>query len=153
MNLRDEITSAVKEASISGFQFVRLTEWGQILDRIAERFLKQGRQDLNSIWLWSSFRDPIDTVVPDDTIKHLRTVLDSATSYWFIASDEEGKYWVADATGEAIVRTIEEMYAFEYYICNKGLGWILCENHHNTFIRSSPPIPTSGEQIMAHQPA
>ena len=152
MNLRDDITKAVGEARIDGFSFVRLTKWEGILHRIAERFLKRGVRDLESVWLWNEFREVASSSQPSDQLGHLREQIGPAEVYWFIASDENGKYWVADATGSAIVRTVEEMDAFEYYVVDRHLDWLLCENHHGIFIKAQPRRNPRGEQAAPEQP-
>ena len=147
MNLRDDITRAIQEAGIEGFVFVRLSKWEPILHRIAERFLKRGVSDLKSIWMWNEFREEISSVQPDPplALDYLREQLEPAASYWFIASDVNAKYWVAEATGDAIFRTIGEMYYFEYYVADRHLEWILCENHHGIFIKASAIEAERGE--------
>ncbi len=151
MNLRDNITKAVGEACIEGFSFVRLTKWEDILHRIAERFLKRGVRDLESVWLWNEFREVTSSSQPADQLGYLREQIEPAEIYWFIASDENGKYWVADATGSAIIRTVEEMYAFEYYVVERHFNWLLCENHHGIFIKSQPKN-ARGEPAAPEQP-
>lgn len=152
MNLRDDITQAVGEARIEGFSFVRLTQWEGILHRIAERFLKRGVRDLESVWLWNQFREVASSFQPADSLEYLREQIEAAGVYWFIASDENGKYWVAEATGSAIVRTVQEMYAFEYYVVDRHLDWFLCENHHGIFIKAQPTKNPRGEQAAPEQP-
>nr|WP_180969996.1 DUF6756 family protein [Deinococcus planocerae] len=29
---------------------------------------------------------------------------------------------------------LDELFLFEYYIVDKGYGWLLCETHHNMLI-------------------
>lgn len=137
MDLRDEITQTIRDQSILGFNFVRLTKWEDILNRLGNRFLRNGSGDLDSIWLWERFRDPITSKQPEDPLVWLRENLEPTVEYWFIATDEDGKYWVAEATGDSIIRVIEEMYCFEYYVADRGMNWIVCENHHNVFIHCS----------------
>lgn len=65
----------------------------------------------------------------------------SISNRWFISAiayDEAGKYWIAEATGIAIIRLIGEMHGFEYYIVDREMNWMLCENHHSVFIRTNP---------------
>ncbi|MEO0414580.1 MAG: DUF6756 family protein [Verrucomicrobiota bacterium] len=142
MGLRDAITKVVRDKAISDFEFVRPTKWEGVLNQIAERFLCNGSRDLKSIWLWLSFRDPIITVQPDNPMRWLRDCLDPSMEYWFIATEEDGKYWIASATGAAVIKVIEEMYGFEYYVVDREMGWMLCENHHGVFIRSNQATST-----------
>jgi len=137
MNLRDDITRAINEARIEGFAFVRLTQWEAVLHRIAERFLKRGVRDLVYVWMAEEFRNVVSAMHPSDPLGHLREQLEPDRDYWFLASDQHGKYWVADATGSGIMRVIGEMYGFEYYVVDRHLEWILCENHHGVFIKAA----------------
>lgn len=136
--LRDHITRAIDSAGIEGFSFVGLTKWEPILHRIAERFLKCGVRDLRCIWIWNEFREDVSThqPPPELALDYLREQLEPSTIYWFLASEQGGKYWVAESTGGAAVRMIAEMHYFEYYIVDRHLEWILCENHHGIFIRT-----------------
>jgi hypothetical protein len=140
MTLRDSISKAVQDESISDFSFVRLTQWESIISRIAELFLKRGVMDLNTIWLWTAFANPTRSEQPVDPIEYLREILGPNSEYWFVATEEDKKYWIADATGNAIIRVIEEMYGFEYYVVDKSMNWIVCENHHSAFIHAKPKI-------------
>ena len=70
-------------------------------------------------------------------MQFLRGAVVAAETYWFVASDEEGKYRVAEATGAALVKVIEGLFAFEYYVVDRDLRWIFCENHHGVFVRSN----------------
>ena len=148
MALRDAITKAVGDESISDFEFVRLTKWEGILNRIADRFLRNGTKDLKLIWLWEAFRDPITSTQPSDPMQWLRDHLDTSADYWFIATEEDGKFWIAEATGGAIIKVIEEMYGFEYYVVDREMNCILCENHHSVFIHSDQSN-SNGEQVGA----
>jgi hypothetical protein len=148
MGLRDDITHAVGEAQIEGFSFVRLTKWEGLLHRVAERFLQRGVRDLESVWMWNEFRQVVSTSQPADPLGYLQEQVELASVYWFIASDQHGKYWVAEATGSAIVRVVSEMYGFEYYVVERHLDWIFCENHHGIFIKAQPGKNPNGEQAF-----
>ncbi len=108
----------------------------QILNRIADRFLVQGRMDLSCVWLWEHFRNPKFKSTDADSSYDLAEGLSLNESYWFLASEEDGKYWVAESTGKAIIKIVNVMYPFEYYVVERNFGWILCENHHGVFIKS-----------------
>jgi hypothetical protein len=143
MTLRDDITAALATAPETDFHFVRLHSFQEILDRIAERFLKEGRRDLRYAWLWERFRNELTSLHPDDPVSALESRLQPDERYWFLASDEHGKYWVADATGAGILTTLREMYCFEYYVVNRNMTWLICENHHGVLIEASAAPPTA----------
>lgn len=153
MTLRDEITAILNELSISDFHFVRLTAYEELLDRIAERFLVRGRADLKYIWLWEHFREPAFSFSASSPIGFLGERLPKDQRYWFLASDEDGKYWVADTTGGAMIQVLEEMRCFEYYIVERKLQWILCENHHGVLIQSGLEGILPAELARRDQPS
>lgn len=138
MSLRDDINEAIKGLANLKFDFVSLHRYQDILDQVAERFLNRGKRDLNKIWLWNEFRNETGSSQPKDVISELAVLLEPQTSYWFIASDENGKYWVAESNGISIVTVLKEMYGFEYYILDRHMTWILCENHHGMLIEAKP---------------
>ena len=138
MSLRDDINEAIKGLANLKFDFVSLHRYQDILDQVAERFLNRGKRDLNNIWLWNEFRNETGSNQPEDVISELAVLLEPQTSYWFIASDENGKYWVAESNGISIVTVLKEMYGFEYYILDRHMTWILCENHHGMLIEAKP---------------
>ena len=137
MNLRGDITEAIKGRPDIDFSFVRLTRYESILNRFAERFLVRGRQDLRLHWLWTSFRHQVSSIQPEDIFATLEQRLSATSRFWFIASDQHSKFWVAEATGAGIIETIREMYCFEYYITDLAMTWVLCENHHDILIEAS----------------
>jgi len=138
VSLRDDINEAIKGLANLKFDFVSLHRYQDILDQVAERFLNRGKRDLNKIWLWNEFRNETGSSQPKDVISELAVLLEPQTSYWFIASDENGKYWVAESNGISIVTVLKEMYGFEYYILDRHMTWILCENHHGMLIEAKP---------------
>ena len=138
MTIRDEINRVVSSEKISDIQFVRLNQWNWVLEKIAEKFLLQGKADLNHIWLWERFKEPCESSQPNDGIAELKLRLELDSKYWFIASDEDGKYWVMSGLGNSVVRLLSEMRCFEYYVVSEDLNSILCENHHGVFIRKGP---------------
>jgi hypothetical protein len=135
-SLRDAINGVLNAHPEIEFRFCRLGRHEAVLDAIGERFLTRGRQDLNQVWLHECFHDIRDTSQPPDIFVELRKRLDDEEQYWFLASEENGKYWVAEGKGAAIIRVIGEMFCFEYYIIDRQMTWILCENHHNMLIEA-----------------
>ncbi|KZZ56195.1 hypothetical protein A3762_11270 [Oleiphilus sp. HI0125] len=130
MTLRDEINEVVANSNIDEIKFLRLNQWQWILDELATNFLVNGKTGLARIWMWDSLREPFEKCDVDDGLPYIASLLNFAETYWFIASDECGKYWVLEGTGQAILRTLEESPYFEYYIVNKSMSWLVCENHH-----------------------
>lgn len=133
--LRDEINETIATENIEGVEFVRLNDWQFVMQKFADNFLNQGKQSLERIWLWDSIKEPSKSYQPEKNgLAELESLLTVFQKYWFIVSDEDGKYWVLEATGAAIIETISETRYFEYYITNKDFSWMVCENHHNVMI-------------------
>jgi len=149
MTLRDDINKSIKKANIKGFKFVRLTAYEDLLRRIAEKFIVQGRAGLKYVWLWEHFHEPTVSSNEQDAIKLLELKLPKDQSYWFLASEENGKYWVAEGIGEGIIQVLKEMYCFEYYIIERNFRWIVCENHHGTLIQAGKHGIVGAEQTSA----
>lgn len=61
--------------------------------------------------------------------------------YWFIASDEHGKYWMAEANGVGILTVLRKTYYFEYFVVNGHMTWLICENHHGVLVEASADLP------------
>jgi len=134
MSLRSDINKAIREGSILGVSFVHMHKYQWVLERLAQENLKKGTQSLNKVWLWEEFNEPYESFEYDDSISKLETVLSKSEEFWFVASDEGGKYWVLKGTGEGVVSLLKNMYFFEYYIINNEFDWLLCENHHGLVI-------------------
>lgn len=132
--LRDEITETIKSEEILGIDFVRMNQWQWVVNRLAEKFLVKGKQSLKRIWLWDSIKEPMSSYQPDNILEDLKLLLDADDQYWFIASHEDGKYWVLKGTGDAIVELLSKSRLFEYYIAEKNLNWLICENHHGVLV-------------------
>lgn len=128
--LRDNINETIKCENIIDIDFVRLNHWEWILDKLANAFLSNGKQSLSKIWLWEELKTPYTPLNEKDGWSLLKETLNNDFLYWFIASDEDGKYWVMDGKGASIIRLIENGQCFEYYIIDKKFNWMLCENHH-----------------------
>ena len=134
MTLRDELSEVMCSNKIEDLEFLRVNRWQWILEKFAETFLSQGKLSLQRIWLWESVKKPYQYYQAEDTIKELEKILDTYEKYWFIVTDEDGKYWVLEGTGVAIIKVISESRYFEFYITDKMFSWFVCENHHNEII-------------------
>lgn len=135
-DLRDAITGVLNEHPGIEFHFCRPTEYEAVLEAISERFLARGRHDLKATWWWTSFADKTESFVAADLFAELRKRLHPEESYWFVANEEDGNYWVAEASGAAIFAVLRGMRDFEYYIIDRKMTWILCDSHHNTLIEA-----------------
>lgn len=132
--LRDELNEVISSENIQGLEFLRMNDWQWIMDKLAGTFLSHGKQSLDRIWLWDSIKEPYTSYQTNDGIDELNSLLSQSGTYWFIVSDEDGKYWILDGTGKAIIKTLSATRYFEYYITNKEISWLVCENHHGVMV-------------------
>lgn len=131
--LRDELNETIKSHKITDLNFLRINDWSWVLKKLADAFLSHGKNSLDNVWLWDSIKEPYKKYKPEDCIKELMLLIDSLASYYLIVTDEDGKYWVLDGKGHAIITALSSSRLFEYYITNKDFSWLLCENHHGIF--------------------
>lgn len=128
--LRQELDEFIHSKNIDGLKFVGVSHWQWIVNRMAEEFLNEGQQGLKNKWMWDEIIEPCNCFKPEDGIVELNKLLSPGESYWFIASDEDSKFWLMEGTGESIIQTLSEMRYFEYFITDKDLNWLICENQH-----------------------
>lgn len=141
-NLRDKINQIINSENIQGISFVRMNEWQWVLSRIASVFLVRGENDLERACLWGSFKEPYTSFQPKDPITELKSLLNTTDRYFFIASEENGKYWVMEGDGTSIASLISNSFYFEYYIADKSISWLLCENHHGVMVQLKSNVGT-----------
>ena len=134
MNIRDELQEVINAEALSGIEFVNIRKWQWVLNRFAENILINGVDDLKYIWLWERFREPVQSVQLENSIDAVNSVLKGSDVFWFIATDEDGKYWVLSGTGSRIISLLNSMRCFEYYILTKDIESVLCENHHGVLL-------------------
>jgi len=138
-NLREEILKIKKEHSIgdNSFKEVSHLDYGKILKKINSKFLTTKKYD-DSIWWWQSYKNLKRYAIhfkEGFAFEILNKILPKEEEkYWFIASEENGKYWLYESNIKTIQFVIGEMFGFEYYIISKKYNWILCENHHDILI-------------------
>ena len=138
MNLRDSINDAIKTGAIVEIRFVRIHQWQWVLETFAERFLINRKKDLDRSWLWESIVEPYISSQPDNAIDQVRSALQDGSSYWFVASEEDGKYWVLQGSRKGIVTLLSEMHCFEYYILTNNFDSMMCEDHHGVLYIKGP---------------
>jgi hypothetical protein len=139
--MRDEYEKARKELGIpeADFALIAPHRYQAIVLRIIEQFTKLGKAGLKASWWWESLVDPSWGIQPQEPLKFVARYLDAEERYWFVAEawmppKKESNFWLYEATGSAILQILAETHHHEYYIVNKKMTWLLCENHHNVVI-------------------
>ncbi|CAA9892853.1 conserved hypothetical protein [Candidatus Methylobacter favarea] len=83
------------------------------------------------LWWREGLKEPVAYTVPPDPIAFIRRLLRQDESVWLVAEDEGdktiGNFWLYEGTVSAV---LQECPAFEYYIVEKKMERLICENPH-----------------------
>jgi hypothetical protein len=139
--MRDEYERARKRLTISesDFSLVAPHRHREITLRIVEAFTTLGGEGLRAQWWWESFSNQVWALHPEDGLSVIADILTPHDRYWFVAwstalAKKESEFWLYEATGAAILQVIPEVHFHEFYVIEKKLSWLLCENHHGVVI-------------------
>jgi hypothetical protein len=134
-SVKNEIRAAVEKLHLLPDSFRELPDSeGEGVYRGALRhFVREGEPR----WWWEHFSSSasLDFAAGDGWQHIPELVPDASEHVWFIVEDDSLPFYpVYDAIPRAISAVIGECYGFEYYIVQRDLEWLLCENHHNRMI-------------------
>jgi hypothetical protein len=84
------------------------------------------------VW-WLGLSRPFTTV--DSSSRAVQDVLPASPErLWLIAEDDSNDLPVYEVTAEEVELIRKNCPAFEYYVLDKGLNWLVIENDHDEFI-------------------
>jgi hypothetical protein len=152
-NLRTDIAAVIKDNKDPGvfIKEVSYLDYDGVLDRINTEFLTTNKYG-DASWWWTVYKKLTEYCIHFRNGNGFEALTElfplKGEKYWFIASEENGKYWLYEATIESIQWLIANMYGFEYYIVDKKYKWILCENHHDILIGLGQEIT---ERLKAYE--
>jgi hypothetical protein len=139
--MRDTIEAARKHLGISPVDccLVSPHQHLDITEQIAKRFTKLSQNPLKCRWWWENFKEPTRSVKLSEPLSTVADLLGPNEIYWFIveaweAGKKESAFWLYEMSGQAILLILREVHFFEYYIVDRKMTWLLCENHHNFLI-------------------
>lgn len=155
-DFRSHVEEAVKALSLSDcdFRLVSLHDYERILVAILDRFTTLGKKGFNYSGWWGSFKEQHSSVYPADAPAALRELVSPQETVWFVAENkgsakQHGNFWLYEGKVAAVVKVIEEMYAFEYYIVSKKFEWLLGEDHHGVLVGVGQPITEKIERLKS----
>jgi hypothetical protein len=134
--MRDEFEKTRKALAIPEAEFALVAphRHAELTLSIIRRFTSLGKAGLSASWWWESFTDQSWAVVPREPLSFVAGYLTPEERYWFVAEawspKKESAFWTYDATGAAIRRMLPECHLHEYYIVERKMAWLICENHH-----------------------
>jgi hypothetical protein len=150
MSIRDEIDDARRQLRLSTEQLAEVEDGRarELTTAFLARFT--GGEDVR--WWWEYFPMPAAAVHFDDGKGFTRItaiVPDPDERIWFVTEDDQLPYFPVYETTPAIAQqVIGQCYGFEYYLIAKDLGWLLCENHHDTLFATG----AVHDRLLAQRP-
>lgn len=148
MGTRDWITAGAKTLGLeSKLRLVEPHRFQGILERVIGERTHLGKDAISALWWWEALREPVSFAQVPDPIKTLEQLLPVGESVWFIAEargqKEIGNFWLYEGEAQVICAVLRECPAFEYYVIDKKMKWLVCENHHDLLIASGEPMASS----------
>jgi hypothetical protein len=134
-DVKNEIENAIKVLGLSQNHFRLLDDVAgkETFTDVLNHFVKPGA----CRWWWEEFKQPSFLFREvENPFEHLTDIIpETDGNVWLIVEDDEESFYpVYDARPEFIKNILDECFAFEYYVVDKNKEWLLCENHHNSFI-------------------
>jgi hypothetical protein len=148
MGTRQWITAASKKLGReSELRLVAPHRFKSILERIVAERTNLSKDAIDGLWWWEALKEPVAHKVPPEPISFIQSLLPPDEPVWFVAEDggdkKIGNFWLYEGTPSAACAVLHECPAFEYYMVDKKLRWLICENHHGYVIASGEPIATA----------
>jgi hypothetical protein len=145
MNTRQWITAASKKLGREDdLRLVEPHRFKTIIERIISERTNLSKDAINGLCWWESLKEPVAQTVPREPISFIKDILPPDEPIWFVAEDSGkkkiGNFWLYEGTPSAACAILQECPAFEYYVVEKKMGWLICENHHGCVIASGEPI-------------
>lgn len=88
-------------------------------------------------WWWEDFKkESFDFVDYEKPFEKLHEIIpDLKKKVWLMVEDDQEEYYpIYDCEPSIIGQIIGECFGFEYYVIDKNMDWLICENHHNRLI-------------------
>ena len=147
MHTREWIAAASKKLTLpADLRLVEPHRFRAILERIVAERTTLAKDGISALWWWEALREPVAYSTPSDGIALMRRLIPSEENVWLVAEDSGkkiGNFWLYEGTVGAVCAILRECPAFEYYIVDKKMNWLVCENHHGQVVASGEPVATA----------
>jgi len=98
---------------------------------------------VKALWWWEALREPVTFRQHADPIGIVEKIMPGDEAVWLVAeaaeNKAEGNFWLYEGTVASVCAVLRECPAFEYYVVERAMNWLLCENHHGFLIASGQP--------------
>lgn len=154
MGTRELLTEAAKKIGLeTEIKLVEPHRYLAILERIIASRTSLNSAAVSALWWWEALREPVAYTQPSDALCTLKALIDPNESIWFVveagSQKERGNFWLYDSKIGPVCAVLQELPLVEYYIVQKKLQWLVCENHHGLVIASGEPMATKLERLRA----
>lgn len=133
--VNQEISNAIKTLNFSDEQ-IKLLDFDsgkELYYELLDRFVISGDRR----WWWEDFKiEDFDFVDSEKPFEKLNEIIpDLNKKVWLMVEDDQEEYYpIYDCEPSIIGQIIGECFGFEYYVIDKNMDWLICENHHNRLI-------------------
>ena len=103
-------------------------------------------------WLWEAFKHPwcAATFADQRAFARVERVVPDANELCrFVVEDDGDRFLVHDCALRVAVSVIGDCFAFEYYLVDPGLRWLVCENQHDTLFAVGDEVIPKLETVAA----
>ncbi len=148
MSLRDDIEIERKNLGLSNESFCEVSHYHykEILRKIWGTFTALGHKAEEYSWINHHLSRSLVGYQPKNAIdvtKILGDILPNDSKLWFIGQESKNgkpKYWLYESDIFSILKLLDQMYIFDYYIVNKKYKWLVSEEHHGVLLASGEPV-------------
>ncbi len=107
-----------------------------VIERVIDRFTKQGGEGNRGCWLWRDLREPHFFLPEPQDLQVLFALGPPTTPVWLIVEDfgrtKSGPpFWLFEANLASTVATLENHHLLEFYVVSRQIDWLVGENHHD----------------------
>lgn len=130
-----EISTAIKTFKYTEEQ-IKLLDFDSgkgLYYELLDWFVKSGDRR----WWWEDFKmESFDFVDYEKPFEKLNEIIpDLKKKVWLMVEDDQEEYYpIYDCEPSIIGKIIGECFGFEYYVIDKNMDWLICENHHGRLI-------------------
>ena len=129
-----EFESAIKLTNLSE-QEVKKTD-ANTNSALYQQLLNHFVDGKDRRWWWEAFKTSFHFVDYDYPPKHLSELIPNLNDdVWLMIEDGQEPYYpIYNIKPSIISDLLSNCFAFEYYIIDKSIQWLLCETHHKDLI-------------------
>lgn len=118
--------------------------YANVLKAIFEAHCQSGVRGMKRSWWWDDLKAPTAAAQPDDVFEVIKRLVPAEADIWLLVESNRdkryGQYWVYQATLDVALAVLQECPMMEYYLVDRHLEWLLCENHHGVLCASGKPM-------------